>query len=66
MGPKSANATTNRDGRFTFATLEPGLYTLTASASGYQPAQSDQVTVFSGASQNVTLNLPRVEALRFR
>ncbi len=59
-GPKSANATTNRDGRFTFAPLEPGLYTLTASANGYQPAQSDQVTIFTGASQSVTLNLQRV------
>lgn len=58
-GPATASVTSNRDGRFSFASLAPGIYTLTVRADGYQTALSDSVTVISGLSATVTLNIQR-------
>lgn len=58
-GPASATASSNRNGAFSFATLTPGIYTLTVRADGYQPALSDPITVVAGLSANVTVNIQR-------
>lgn len=59
-GPSGSNVTADRNGKFSITGLTAGFYTLTARADGYQPAQSDQITVLAGQSASVTLTLQRV------
>lgn len=59
-GPADSTVSADRDGRFSFASIAPGLYTLVARAEGYQPAQSETVTLVDDTTANVTLSLQRV------
>src|SRR5580704_7170209 len=57
----SQNATTTTDaaGRFTFLTLGPDTYTVTASRSGYQSTSIPGQIVFADTVQNVSVRMPR-------
>lgn len=58
QGATSVSATTDASGHFTLS-LQPGVYSLLASGSGYQTAQSDDVTLVSGTQASLTLSLQR-------
>ena len=49
--------TTDQNGEFRFPNLSPGQYTLTASASGYQPPEDVVVTIEAGRNDR-TQDLP--------
>src|SRR5580704_133359 len=57
----SQNATTTTDaaGRFTFLTLGPDTYTVTASRSRYQSTSIPGQIVFADTVQNVSVRMPR-------
>ena len=54
---QSATATTDAAGRFTFLTLAPDTYTVTAAKSGYQTASVPGQVVFADTIQTVSLRM---------
>ena len=54
----AASARTDDDGRFVFAALSPGSYTVEAAAPGYVEQSTGTVTVTSGAVRTVAFSLP--------
>jgi hypothetical protein len=56
LGPQ-LHAATDRDGLFTFSDLEPGLYTLSANATGFLATQTT-AEVKAGATAKVRMVLP--------
>lgn len=55
---KGLTKTTGSDGRYEFADLEPGTYSLAVSADGYQ-STTKQVTVYVGQTANCDFQLSR-------
>ena len=55
---KGFTKTTGSDGRYEFADVEPGTYSLAVSADGYQPT-TKQVTVYAGQTANCDFQLSR-------
>ena len=55
---KGLTKTTGSDGRYEFPDLDPGTYTLAASADGYQ-STTKQVTVYAGQTANCDFQLSR-------
>jgi hypothetical protein len=51
-------ATTDGDGRYILPTLQPGVYTVTASASGFTPTKKENIQVVVGAQLSLDLELP--------
>ncbi len=58
LAPGGLTTVTDLTGTFTFASVNPGSYTVTASAIGYTPA-SQGVSALAGQKVNVTLKLNR-------
>lgn len=58
INTKGLSKTTGSDGRFEFASLEPGTYVLQAQADGYQ-ATTKQVTVYAGQTANCDFQLTK-------
>jgi len=58
INTKGITKTTGSDGRFEFASLEPGTYVLQAQADGYQ-ATTKQVTVYAGQTANCDFQLEK-------
>jgi Carboxypeptidase regulatory-like domain/TonB dependent receptor len=56
---QTATTTTDAAGRFTFLTLGPDTYTVTASRSGYQSTSIPGQIVFADTVQNVSVRMPR-------
>lgn len=56
LNTKGLTKTTGSDGRFEFSGLEPGTYSLSASANEYQPT-TKQVTVWAGQIANCDFQL---------
>ena len=56
---QTATATTDAAGRFTFLTLGPDTYTVTASRSGYQSTSIPGQIVFADTVQNVSVRMPK-------
>jgi hypothetical protein len=54
---QSATATTDASGHFTFLTLSPDTYTVTASKTGYQPVSTPGQIVFADTVQTLTVRL---------
>src|SRR5580765_105149 len=50
--------TTDGDGRYGFNTLPAGIYTITASATGFTPTKKDGVNVVVGSQLRLDLDLP--------
>jgi hypothetical protein len=59
---ESASTTTDAGGHYTFLTLEPDTYTVTATKQGYNPTSAAGITIF--ADQNLTLSLTINTSLR--
>ena len=55
---KGITKTTGSDGRFEFTNIEPGTYTIVASANGYKPT-TKQVTVYAGQVINCDFQLSK-------
>ena len=55
---KGLSKTTGSDGRYEFVDLDPGTYTLSASADGYQ-ATTKQVTIYAGQTANCDFQLSK-------
>ena len=53
-------ATTDQNGEFRFSNLSPGQYTLTTSASGYQPPEDVVVTIDPGETSQLKIYLEQV------
>ena len=56
---QTATTTTDAAGRFTFLTLGPDTYTVTASRSGYQSTSIPGQIVFADTVQNLSVRMPR-------
>jgi hypothetical protein len=56
---QSATVTTDATGHFSFLTLGPDTYTVTASKGGYQPTSVPGQVVFADTVQSVTVRLPK-------
>ncbi len=56
---QSATATTDAGGHFTFLTLAPDTYTVTANKSGYQPTSIPGQVVFADSVQSVSVRMPK-------
>jgi hypothetical protein len=56
---QAVTATTDAAGHFTFLTLAPDTYTVTASKAGYQPTSVPGQTVFADTVQQVALRMPK-------
>ncbi|MGA8574521.1 MAG: TonB-dependent receptor [Candidatus Cybelea sp.] len=56
---QSATTTTDAGGHFTFLTLAPDTYTVTASKSGYQPTSVPGQVVFADTVQSVSVRMPK-------
>jgi Carboxypeptidase regulatory-like domain/TonB dependent receptor/TonB-dependent Receptor Plug Domain len=54
---RSFKATTNSDGLYRFNNLAPGVYTVTATVSGFSSAKVENVTVELGRTLNVVLEV---------
>ena len=54
---QTASAKTDAAGNFTFISLSPDTYSVTANREGYQPASQAGVTVFADATQTVSLRM---------
>jgi outer membrane receptor protein involved in Fe transport len=54
------SATTDSSGAFTFANVAPGNYVLRIERDGYQPSDSDSISLGPGQSVSVTLAVQRV------
>lgn len=54
---RSYKATTNADGSYRFNSLQPGVYSVTATAGGFGTTKVDNVTVEIGRTFNVVLEL---------
>ena len=50
------NAKSDKDGGFTFPTLQPGRYRLTAAVQGFQPVTLDNLAVETARATNVTVS----------
>lgn len=61
VNSKGLTKTTGSDGRFEFTDLEPGTYSIAASANNYQPT-TKQVTVYAGQSANCDFQLEKASA----
>jgi hypothetical protein len=66
QGPAQAHTATDAKGTFTFANLEPGIYSIMVSKAGFQTALNDGVTVLDGATAavNVVLAASSFSSLR--
>src|SRR6266850_1236465 len=60
--PRSFTATTNSDGQYRFSNLQPGVYTISATATGFTTAKVENVTVELGRTLNVVLEVRAVGA----
>lgn len=58
---KGLSKTTGSDGRYEFPDLDPGTYTLSASADGYQTT-TKQVTIYAGQTANCDFQLSRASS----
>ncbi len=56
---QSAGATTDASGRYTFVSLIPDEYTVSAQQTGYDTASVSNIAVFADASQVVTISMHR-------
>src|SRR5580700_10803736 len=56
---QTATVTTDAAGHFSFLTLGPDTYTVTASKSGYQPTSVPGQVVFADTVQTVTVRIPK-------
>jgi outer membrane receptor protein involved in Fe transport len=65
-GPASATTTSGPDGRYTFAAVVPGLYTVTALKAGYSGTSQTDYAVAGGTSStlNVTLTAATFSSLQ--
>jgi len=54
---KTLTATTGQDGKFTFANLQPGIYTLQVTAPKFKPYELKDVTVRSGNETSLFVHL---------
>ena len=61
INSKGLTKTTGSDGRFEFANLEPGTYSIAVSANNYQPT-TKQVTVYAGQTVNCDFQLEKAGA----
>ena len=61
VNSKGLTKTTGSDGRFEFTDLDPGAYSIAASANNYQPT-TKQVTVYAGQSANCDFQLEKASA----
>ena len=61
INSKGLTKTTGSDGRFEFANLEPGTYSISISANNYQPT-TKQVTVYAGQIANCDVQLEKAGA----
>jgi hypothetical protein len=53
----SATRTSNADGQFTFADLQPGTYNLTVNAKGFAPTVYEAVVVYTGRMTDLEVSL---------
>jgi hypothetical protein len=56
---QTATVTTDAAGHFSFLTLGPDTYTVTASKSGYQPTSTPGQVVFADTVQSLTVRIPK-------
>jgi len=56
-GPVHQTATADDNGRYTFSGIPAGVYTLTATRSGYQNASTSDVTLLAGTSTTLDVQL---------
>ncbi len=56
-GSSSYSASTDSKGAFTFASVTPGLYTLSVSRSGYSSALESDIVALAGQTQSITVRL---------
>jgi hypothetical protein len=54
---RNFKATTDKEGLYRFNSLQPGVYTVTASAKGFSDAKVENVTVELGKTLNVTVEV---------
>src|ERR1051326_4738358 len=61
---KEEKATTDNEGRFRFANLQPGTYAVTITATGFAEYKREQITVEVGRASNIdaTLKITGAEA----
>ena len=59
-GQRTVTKTTDADGRYRFDNLQPGVYTITASGTGFGEAKVENVTVELGRTLNVVLEVKAV------
>lgn len=57
-GPASQSTNTDASGAFSFASVTPGVYTLTASKAGYEAAHQPDLTVLAGQTQTLAVTMP--------
>lgn len=56
-GPVTQQTTSDATGAFQIASINPGLYTVTAEKAGYQTA-SNSVAIFAGQTEKVAITMP--------
>ena len=64
-GPSNSEAYTDSIGHYYIANLAQGVYSVTASASGYQSQTKDSIGVYSGQNTEVNFWLVQEESLKF-
>lgn len=65
-GPTSAHATTDGAGKFTIASLAPGIYRVDVTKGGYVPASTDDVTVLGGSTVPLQVVLQQADLSSLR
>lgn len=64
-GPAAATATSDADGSFSLSVV-PGLYEVTVTKGGYQPASQTDVAVTAGGTQAISISLAIVDLSTLR